>query len=397
MTATVTAPVASETPPPPLLSPVRLLSLDALRGVVMFTMLFVNDVAGVAKAPWWMKHYAPPTASGMTFVDWVFGGFLFIVGVSIPHAFAARRARGDSTAKLLLHVLGRTASLLLLGVLMVNGDASAKTTFWPPHLWATLLYVFGIAAFLPWMIVRLIGFAGLAVLAITFRNDAGPVLQTKWWGILGLIGWAYLVASIVYLLARRSDVIFVVVLLLMGLWIFDRGGGFQGLSLRQRIDIGAGLGSHAAIALCGVVLGAATMRLKSHSHRLLFAVGWGVVLFAAAVAFGRFGINKNNATPAWCFICAGATAWLWVALAWLIEGRGIVRPLNLFIRGGSNVLLAYLLAPLWAHFLQLCGLTFYGRFGQISVIAGVTRSLLLAAVILWLAGVAKERGVRLKL
>ena len=93
----------------------------------------------------------------------------------------------------------------------------------------------------------------------------------------------------------------------------------------------------------------------------------------------------------------GYGTWLWALLAWLIEGRGIVKPLQLFILGGSNVLLAYLLAPLWAHFLQLAGLTFYGRFGQISVAAGITRSLLLATVILWIAGFAKERGVRLKL
>src|SRR4051812_37752061 len=64
----------------------RYASVDALRGVVMFVMLYVNDVAGVRHIPWWMKHYDETGSNGMTFVDWVFGGFLFIVGMSIPLA-----------------------------------------------------------------------------------------------------------------------------------------------------------------------------------------------------------------------------------------------------------------------------------------------------------------------
>src|SRR4051812_33288091 len=83
----------------------RFASVDCLRGVVMFIMLYVNDVAGVRGIPTWIKHYHPETANGMTLVDWVFGGFLFIVGLSIPLAFANRLARGDSILKLLLHVL----------------------------------------------------------------------------------------------------------------------------------------------------------------------------------------------------------------------------------------------------------------------------------------------------
>src|SRR2546423_15699493 len=76
----------------------RVWSVDVLRGLVMFTMVFVNDVAGVDAAPWWMKHYEESGRgkNGMTFVDVVFPAFLFIVGLSIPLAVEARRAQGDS-------------------------------------------------------------------------------------------------------------------------------------------------------------------------------------------------------------------------------------------------------------------------------------------------------------
>src|SRR5207237_7659758 len=106
--ATETRSASSTVVVEPLSTPPRVYSVDALRGFVMFTMLFVNDVAGVRHAPWWMKHYHPETANGMTFVDLVFPAFLFIVGLSIPLAFASRLRRGEPMWKLVLHVLART-------------------------------------------------------------------------------------------------------------------------------------------------------------------------------------------------------------------------------------------------------------------------------------------------
>src|SRR6478736_270724 len=69
----------------------RITSIDALRGFVMFMMIFVNDLSSVPNriVPAWMKHYRGK--DGMTFVDLVFPAFLFIVGMSIPFALGARQ------------------------------------------------------------------------------------------------------------------------------------------------------------------------------------------------------------------------------------------------------------------------------------------------------------------
>ena len=69
----------------------RIASVDALRGLVITLMIFVNDVAGVARAPSWLKH-ANATADAMTLPDIVFPAFLFIAGVSIPLALSHRAA-----------------------------------------------------------------------------------------------------------------------------------------------------------------------------------------------------------------------------------------------------------------------------------------------------------------
>ena len=67
------------------LSNERILSIDAFRGITILVMIFVNELAGVRDIPQWMKHM-PRDADAMSFVDVVFPGFLFIVGMSIPFA-----------------------------------------------------------------------------------------------------------------------------------------------------------------------------------------------------------------------------------------------------------------------------------------------------------------------
>ncbi len=173
----------------PLLDkPARTLSVEALRGFVMLTMLFVNDVGGVHGLPWWMKHFDETGNNGMTFVDWVFGGFLFVVGVSIPLAFANRLKRNEPAWKLGLHILTRTCGLLLLGVLMVNGEDGRSPD--PHHmgfsttLWHLILCSSAILAFLAPIsktraakitniILRTLGFAGLAFVAAVYRTKDG--------------------------------------------------------------------------------------------------------------------------------------------------------------------------------------------------------------------------------
>src|SRR5436309_7344933 len=90
----------------------RIASVDALRGLTILLMIFVNDLG--RGAPSWMHHIQPPRADGMTLADIVFPFFLFIVGVSIPLALERSRAAGLSTWTQLGHILTRSAGLLLM-------------------------------------------------------------------------------------------------------------------------------------------------------------------------------------------------------------------------------------------------------------------------------------------
>src|SRR5580693_7172157 len=130
------------------LRPARVTSIDAARGLVMFTMIFVNDIAGVSHkvVPDWLRHFKGH--SGMTFVDLVFPAFLFIVGMSIPSALGGRLQAGEPVWKTLLHIIVRTLSLLAIGILMVNDESPGPDmSGLSPTVWAVLMYCSAILAF----------------------------------------------------------------------------------------------------------------------------------------------------------------------------------------------------------------------------------------------------------
>lgn len=405
----------------------RVQSIDALRGLVMFAMIFVNDLAGASEkiVPWWMRHFKAD-GNGMTFVDLVFPAFLFIVGLSIPLALGSRLRKGESVWRILGHVVGRAVSLLLIGILMVNESPDAGAMGWSPALWSCLMYGCVILAFSSFsagslagagakgaVIQRLLrgaGFVGLALLTLVFRGEGGRRIvtfapfsvHTSWYGILGLIGWAYLVASVVYLVFReRRTALLGCTMLLYGLYVAERTGAFEGFWLGRYVGIGSTLGSLPAITLAGVLLGTilATPDTTTLTARSRFAVLFVATCAAGAwLLHGLYGINKNAATPSWCLWASAITAALWLVFHVICDTR-----LTRFIGGslafaGSNVLLAYLLSNLLPSLIDLVGAgAAYGRLAEPALANAVLRSAAAAAIILTLAAGINRAGLRLRL
>src|SRR5688500_841482 len=76
----------------------------------------------------WTAVYSPLMHAywtGFTFADLVFPAFVFIMGVSMPFAFARRRAAGASIRDLSWRVGSRAALLIALG-LALNGLAALQ-------------------------------------------------------------------------------------------------------------------------------------------------------------------------------------------------------------------------------------------------------------------------------
>jgi len=115
----------------------RLISLDALRGFVMFWIMsgehIIHALAKAAPIPFfiWMSsqlHHAE--WNGITFYDMIFPVFLFVAGVSMPYSFEKKIQQAgvktpkdlprNEKRKIYLSMLKRTCILLVLGV-VVNG------------------------------------------------------------------------------------------------------------------------------------------------------------------------------------------------------------------------------------------------------------------------------------
>jgi len=402
----------------------------------MFTMIFVNDLAGAPRelVPDWMVHFSDRHrgGSGMTFVDLVFPGFLFIVGMSIPFALGSRLNQGERVWKTLWHILVRTASLLALGILMVHETPDSEKLGWSGNLWVALMFTSAILAFcsVSWpgkasspernrafqiltILLRSLGLATLIYLALVFvgRKDQHILtlspfsLSTSWYGILGLIGWAYLAASILYLAFRNHRIALLASVALMTcFYAAGRRGFFENFWPNHIVDFGGTLGSQAAITVAGLMLGTIliTPETRSHWARIKFTL-WFVAgfAFAALLTTRLYGVSKNEATPAWCLWSSAITAALWLLCYLWLDLRpqsSLAQAAKPLAIAGQNVLLAYLLSEMMGSVLDLAHLgDWYGGLAEHSLTGAIARSAACGAVVLAIAAGLNRIGFRLKL
>jgi heparan-alpha-glucosaminide N-acetyltransferase len=414
----------------------RITSIDALRGFVMFTMIFVNDLAGAPKRllPDWMVHFSDRHrgGSGMTFVDLVFPGFLFIVGMSIPFALGSRLTKGEPIWKTFCHVLARTIALLALGILMVHETPDSEKLGWSGTLWVALMFISAIFAFcsisppgkenspgrerafrIITVVLRGLGIVALVYLALVFVGEKNQhivrlhpfSISTSWYGILGLIGWAYFAASIIYLVFRTNrTALLACVALMTCFYAADHKGFFENFWPNHIVDFGGTLGSQAAITVAGLLLGSILVSpdTKTHAARikftLLFVAGFA---FAALLTTGLYGISKNNATPAWCLWSSAITAALWLLFYLWVDVRpqsGIAKAAKPLAIAGQNVLLAYLLSEMLESVLDLLNLgDWYGGLAEHSLAGAIARSVGCGIVLLAITAGLNRAGFRLRL
>ena len=120
----------------------RLMSLDSLRGLTM--LILIPDVFG-AYSFYEMASRYPESAlwsslarvfshaqwSGATPWDLIMPAFVFMVGVSMPYSYAARKREGRSHADTLAHAALRAVALLLLGLLIQIPARNVMDSLWP--------------------------------------------------------------------------------------------------------------------------------------------------------------------------------------------------------------------------------------------------------------------------
>ncbi|MCX6300727.1 MAG: DUF5009 domain-containing protein [Bacteroidia bacterium] len=350
----------------------RIYSIDIMRGLTLLLMLFVNDL-NMEVAPSWLGHM-PADFDGMGLADWVFPGFLFIVGMAIPFAFSKRFLQGQSLIDISRHILIRSLSLIIIGVLMLNtGRVDPELTGMSKNLWALLMYI---AVFLFWndyldkdrKIFTITGFK-LAALGIfiflVFKFQSGQPenngsLITSWWGILGLIGWAYLVSAFTYVLCRDSIwktaliTFFFLVLNILScrgmLGFLDPVEPFLGIIIQ---------GNNPLIVLTGLIAGLIIKKIPSNEYKSIILIFIGLGLFCLTSGFilqKWFLISKIQATPSWGMICSGISFLVFILIYWIVDVKEKKGWAKFLKPAGENSLTTYLAPDILYYIIWMTGI-----------------------------------------
>lgn len=388
----------------------RIASIDILRALTMILMIFVNDLWSLKDIPAWLEHVGQGV-DGIGLADVVFPAFLFIVGLSIPFSMDSRRSKGDTDWQLLNHVLLRTLALLTLGVFLVNGEEiNEVATGLPRHWYNTLCCIsfiliwnaYSKTANKNWILVAK-GAGILILLALAFIYRSGETgidhFSPKWWGILGLIGWAYGASGVAGVFSKNN---FTAILLL---WLF-----FCGLSIASH----AGLlnkafflfipnpilgGTLVALTMGGVVTSMIFRHYvnRHEPYRLMLALFlFSVLLILLSMAVRPYwGLSKLGATPAWLFLCSAFTILTFIAIYWLADLKGKANWFAKIEPAGTDTLLCYLIPYFSYAFVSVSGI----RWPELMLTGstGLLKSFLFALLCVWIVAGLNKINIKLKL
>lgn len=300
----------------------RITSIDALRGFAMFwiiggEMLF-SSLAKVWKNPLTetiSQQLSHAKWEGFHFQDLIFPLFLFILGAVLPFSFAKRTQRGESSDKIYLHILKRSAVLLLLGLVYYNLlDFRWQALGWFPY------------------------------------------------GVLPRVAFCYFFAAIIVMNTSWRAQMIIVEVILVGYWlasilvpvpgygagVFEKAGCLA--FYLDRVLLGAGGVNEGFIstfpAVCTTLLGALAghwLRSNRPSRRKIAGlVAAGLFCLVVGYFWGRFfPINKKLWTSSYVLFAGGWSLLLMALFYWIIDVKGYKKWAFFFVVIGVNAITIY--------------------------------------------------------
>jgi predicted acyltransferase len=393
------------------LSSQRIATIDILRALTMVLMIFVNDLWSLKDIPKWLGH-VERGVDGIGLADVVFPAFLFIVGLSLPYAINARIKKGDNDWQLMKHVLMRTIALLVMGVFLVNGETyNAAATgmprmFWNPMICIAFILIWNTypttwKKYVPW-ILRGVAITGLLILAVIYRGGQEENIHRfspSWWGILGLIGWAYLVSGTITVFAKNNFWI------ILGGWIL-----FCVVSMASKAHMIPDVimkvipNAISGGTLTGLTMGGVLTtwlfqyfikkgeKLKMTYVMLAFSA---LLIVLSIITRPYWGLAKLGATPAWLYLCSAFTILAFTAIYWVADVAGKAKWFDLIKPAGASTILCYLVPYLIyaiRNFLHI-SLPEVLRTGGV----GLVKTFLFAMLCVAVTGLLIRIGVKMKL
>jgi heparan-alpha-glucosaminide N-acetyltransferase len=390
----------------------RLASIDVFRAITMLLMIFVNDLVLDVNVPTWLEH-AAQGEDRLGLADTVFPAFLFIVGMSIPFAIRRWESKGLSKGAILGHVLSRSFALLVMGIYAVNYEEyTTGHTVLGKYAW---LLIATIAFFVIWFnypegwsearkwAFRLTGVLVLVVLAILYKGgtpEHPSWMRTHWYGILGLIGWAYLCGALLYLyIGDRLLPLTAAALFFLGLSIADNAGWLGKVLAYREWMWFEDSGGLVAFTMAGVLTSIFYSRWTGQG-RAAQSLLWIVLLAPVLLAVGFLlrplgGIAKLGVTPSWILICTAIGLAVFAWLAFIVDLRGRQKWYALIRPAGTSTLMCYLLTYIHFAILNMLPDNWRLPLGLRSGYVGLLKSFVFSLLIVVLTGWLEKRKFRL--
>jgi len=354
----------------------RLGSLDAYRGLVMFLMLaealeFSRVSRSCPSSGFWRFLAGQQTHSewmGCTLHDLIQPSFSFLVGVALPFSLASRTARGHSHARMAWHALGRSAALIMLGVLLRSiGRSQIYWTFEDTlsqiGLGYFFLFLLGTrSARWQWtaLAVILIGYwAAFAVYPAPGSDfDYARVGVPKGWPHL-LTGWAAHWNKNSNL-AWAFDTWFLNLFPRASIFVFN-GGGYATLSFIPTLGT----------MILGLIAGGVLRGDRSSADKVKWLFMAGGLSLLAGVALGWLGICpvvKRIWTPSWVLYSGGWCFLLLAGFYGLVDVWRCKRWVFPLVVIGMNSIAAYCMSHLFdslqENLSKTGGSTFFDLLGR---------------------------------
>ena len=390
---------------------IRISSIDILRALTMLLMIWVNDFWTLTGVPKWLEH-ASASEDYLGFSDVIFPLFLFIVGLSIPLAVQQRKNAGNSNYTIAKHIIIRSVSLLLIGVFMVNYETAHNENLLIGKYWWCILMALAVA--LIWVywerspipkkyhsVLQVFGLLILIFLATIYKGGTtgDQWMTTQWWGILGLIGWAYLINALVYLFAKGNLYIIIGIFLL-----------FNTLSVLNELDALPQLngyisyfttiytGTIPAFTSAGIVATLVFKKLAVNNSKWILPTL--TVLGIITLTYGImtrsiWGISKIQGTPSWVAICSGIGFISFAALYFIADIKKQINWAKIIAPAGTATLTCYMIPYFVYPLREITGFRFpeFMNTGMVGLIG----SLIIALLIVIFTGWLEKKGYKLKL
>lgn len=230
---------------------------------------------------------------------------------------------------------------------------------------------------------------------------SAPVwMDFYWWGILGLIGWAYLIASLVFIAGKGKQ-----------LWVglaFLAFMTFSALSKMGMLEFIQGIkpyfwliddGATPSFALAGILV---TGFYRSWNQEGVRARFWlvlgGLSLAFLAIGFVSrplWGIHKIGSSPSWVFICIAISMMTFGLLIILVEIYNKKHWFDGIRPAGTSTLTCYLLPYIHYGLLSITGIVL--PLALRTGIPGILKSLVYAWIIIQITGLLEKKKLRLKI